>query len=168
MAELRTGADEQPSLLDRALARAENAHANQFDRDDRPHIEHVIRVAERTRECAPETLRDDAVIAAYLHDTIEDSGETQVDLLRDGFPADAVHAVSLVTRIADEHDRKPAYNDYVRTVAVAPGRAGEIARLVKRSDLEDNLRRCEAAADPAADRYRQALAILDGYIPSDL
>jgi (p)ppGpp synthase/HD superfamily hydrolase len=68
--------------------------------------------------------------AAALHDVVEDTNTTLVDLREEGFPEEVLAAVALLT-----HDkRKVPYRKYVERIAANP-----VARKVKLADLEDNL-----------------------------
>lgn len=65
---------------------ATTAHAGQTDKAGRPYIDHPRRVASRLVD-----LQEQA--AAWLHDVIEDTGVTAVDLLKAGIDDAVVQAV---------------------------------------------------------------------------
>lgn len=74
-----------------------------------------------------------------------------------GASDDEVAAVELLTRDTGDDD---AYEAHIRRIAEAPGRPGDLARAVKRSDLTDRLRHQHDASDrsvPARPPYRNAL-----------
>lgn len=92
---------------------------------------------------------------ALLHDVVEDTDISLDDLTSDGFPAEVIDALALMT-----HDDKVPYMDYAREIKTNP-----IATKVKLADLEHNsdLTRLDIVDDAAlerADKYRQALSIL--------
>lgn len=123
-------------------------HDGQIDRDGRPHIEHVRRVASM--------VPADCKVVAYLHDVLEDCPEASVpELELRGVELRDRRAVAILTR----HPRVN-YFDYVRDIANAVGEPGVIARAVKEADLVDNLARCLRRDDDAQDRYRRALMIV--------
>lgn len=128
---------------------AVRAHADQRDRDGSFHIGHIARVAEAVSD-------DDAYQrVAWLHDVIEDSGVTAKDL-KDRVDPDELQALALLSH----QNASEPYDEYVRRIIGAPGRAGEIARAVKQADMLDNLRRCARDHDPAVAQYGRALAAL--------
>ena len=57
--------------LFRAFTYADNAHAGQLRKDGSPYITHPLAVAEIVAELELDT---DSIIAALLHDCIEDTG----------------------------------------------------------------------------------------------
>jgi len=63
-------------------------------------------------------------------------------------------------RLLTHADSSEPYDDYVRRIIHAPGRAGDLARAIKEADMLDNLRRCARDRDPAAAQYGRALAAL--------
>jgi (p)ppGpp synthase/HD superfamily hydrolase len=106
-----------------ADAIASAAHASQVDKAGMPYVGHVRRVASYV-----DPSNADAVVAALLHDVIEDSGITAAELADRGVPAVAIEAVDLLTRRANV---SPA--DYYQRIRDHP-----IAREVKLADLADN------------------------------
>jgi hypothetical protein len=67
-----------------------------------------------------------------------------------------VDAVKLLTR-----NPSHTYEQYVERLATAPGRTGELAREVKRADLQHNLGRLTLDLERLRPRYEQALARLE-------
>lgn len=74
-------------------------------------------------------VQRDAVVAAWLHDVIEDTDVTAADLLARGLPHRAVEAVMALTRTPHV-----APEDYYATVTTLP-----VAHLVKAADVASNL-----------------------------
>ena len=119
-----------------AIALAARAHQGQLRKDRRtPYVSHVFRVCLIVRHVFG--LEDErALMAALLHDTIEDTRTDFDDLLEllraDGHPvADWVAALSKDKR-REEHDREAAY---LAALADAPWQV----KLCKLADLFDNL-----------------------------
>lgn len=100
---------------------ARSAHKGQLDKGGNPYILHPMTVASFVR-----TADEKAV--AWLHDTVEDTTVTLLDLKILGFPTNIVDAVDAVTRRKGE-DRQ----DYLNRVADNP-----IAIQVKLADLKHN------------------------------
>lgn len=121
-----------PNILD-AVAIASRAHRGQVDKAGKPYIAHPAIVAGMLSEHG-----DNAIMAGWLHDVVEDSAVTLDDLRAAGFPEDVVAAVDSVTKRPGE-----TYLDLVRRAAADP-----LGRLVK---LADNL----TNSDP------ERLALLD-------
>lgn len=67
----------EQQIIDKAAAFAAKAHAGQTRRGGEPYYNHVFRVAGLVGEL---TEDEDMIAAAYLHDTMEDSGVTAEEL----------------------------------------------------------------------------------------
>ncbi len=114
--------DLEPTLLDRALALALDAHQGALDKAGKPYILHVLRVMSRM-------TTDEERLVAILHDVVEDSHHTIEELRATGFPAPVVAAVEKLT--------KPEGADYMAYVRAL--RDDPLARALKLADLEDNM-----------------------------
>ncbi|WP_217922878.1 phosphohydrolase [Miltoncostaea oceani] len=134
-----------------ARALAERAHRGQVEPSGRPYIDHVRRVA----EAVPPFARR----VAWLHDALEWTGLGEHDLAGAGLGPDEVAAVRLLTRDAGDADDH-AFLEHTREIARAPGRAGRIARTVKRADIEDRARHPRDPGAPWAPPYARARALL--------
>lgn len=111
------------SPLDLAIELAARHHAGQKDKAGRPYILHPMRVMTRV-----ETELE--MMAAALHDTLEDTDCTEHDLRGAGIPEEVIAAVVALT-----HDKKKESTAaYLKRVAANP-----IAKRVKLADVEDNL-----------------------------
>ena len=109
--------------LDDAIMIASSAHKGQVDRAGKPYILHPLRLMMKM-QC------EESMIAAVLHDVVEDSPDWDLDRLRAaGFSENVVTAVGCLTKIEGED-----YGSYVQRAAQHP-----IARMVKIADLEDNM-----------------------------
>ena len=77
---------------------ADNAHSGQLRKDGTPYITHPLAVAEIVAELELDT---DSIIAALLHDTIEDTGATHEEIAKRFGPAvaDLVEGVTKLTRV---------------------------------------------------------------------
>lgn len=131
---------------------AEDVHVVALDRYGQPLLDHVRRVVE--------LCPDDARTVAWLHEIFESSDLSADDLRRAGATDDELRAVELLTRVPSTD---PAdYEAHVQHIAQAPGRAGELARTVKRADLRDRLdhRAPDPPSAPAHPSYRRALTVL--------
>lgn len=102
---------------------------NELDKHNQPLIYHVERV---TKTCQDKNLSDDQVLAALLHEVIEDGG-LDVNTIERLFGTTVAVMVRFLTRDSDM-DRLPyiAYIDQL--IAECPE-----AIPVKLADLEDNL-----------------------------
>ena len=110
------------ATLDKAVSLAAQAHLGQTDKAGAPYILHPLRVMFRCRSAA-------AMMAAVLHDVVEDTPVTLADLRSQGFPEEVVRAVGCLTRLADE-----TYEAFIERVKTDP-----VALEVKVADLEDNM-----------------------------
>ena len=110
------------STLDRAVAIAAQAHEGQKDKAGAPYVLHPIRLMVRMDS-------ELEMMAAVLHDVVEDSAWT-LDLLRaEGFSEEVLEVVDHLTRREGE-----SYDDYVARAGSHP-----VARKIKLADLEDNM-----------------------------
>ncbi|HEU0176264.1 MAG TPA: HD domain-containing protein, partial [Blastocatellia bacterium] len=101
---------------------AAQAHLGQRDKGGAPYILHPLRMMMRMESEA-------AMIAAALHDVVEDSAWTLEQLRDEGFSEEVLQAVDCLTRRDGE-----TYDEFV-----ARAGANAIARPVKIADLEDNM-----------------------------
>ena len=91
-----------PSLdaqrLFNAFTFADNAHSGQLRKDGSPYITHPLAVAEIVAELELDT---DSIIAALLHDCIEDTGSTHEEIAKlfGAVVADLVEGVTKLTRV---------------------------------------------------------------------
>ena len=136
--------------LERAIAIAAEAHAGQKDRAGAPYILHPIRLMIQMDS-------EDAMMAAVLHDVVENSTWTLDDLRKEGFSNEVLNAVDSLTHRDKEGEN---YWDYIQRAKSDP-----IAIKVKLADLEDNLNpdRLNAVTEKDEkrfDRYRKAQKML--------
>ncbi len=133
------------TLLEKAIALALRAHSGQTDRYGQPYILHPLFIMQQMDTEAER-------IAAVLHDVVEDSDITLDDLRVEGFPAEAIEAVRLLT-----HDKsETSYEAYIATL-----KPNAIARKIKLADLQHNMdiRRMDRVRPEDVERlqrYRQA------------
>lgn len=118
--------NENPSQIEIALEIALKVHKGQRDLDGNPVILHPLTVALKGNN-------EDEIVAGLLHDVVEDTGYTFVDLMNAGISAKVVDALRLLT-----HEKGTDYLDYVRRIADSHN---PIAINVKCNDLEHNLER---------------------------
>jgi (p)ppGpp synthase/HD superfamily hydrolase len=113
-----------PTLLERAIALAVEAHEGHQAGEARPYILHPLRVMAQMET-------DTERIVAILHDTVENGGDRMsfARLRAEGFPEEIVHAVDCLTRRESE-----PYAAMIERIAPNP-----LARRVKLADLTDNL-----------------------------
>jgi hypothetical protein len=103
-------------------------------------IDHLRRVA----AAVPQHAR----VTAWLHDALESTDLTIVELRARGISPVELGALALLTRA--EHED---YRAYVQRIADAPGQRGALARVVKLADLDDHLaqpRHTSSSAPPYA------------------
>ena len=159
--------------VERALEIAAHYHAGQRDKLGAPYILHPLRVAAavayhwNSREESVPSLGLDvpATIAAILHDVIEDTSVEAEDLLYEGFDADIVEAIKLLSRPAAGTPDRPTYRQFIERIRDAEGEPGRIARKVKMADLNDNIARIDSLPEEErsiSKRYHRARGVLWG------
>lgn len=107
-------------IVARAKTWAAIAHAGAVDKAGEPYVKHPERVAARMKDPVSKAV-------AWLHDTVEDTDISLVDIL-DCFGTEIAEAVDAITHRPGEH-----WSDYLVRVKLNP-----IAKAVKISDLIDN------------------------------
>ena len=133
------------STLERAIVIAAEAHAGQMDKAGAPYVLHPLRMMLRLST-------SDEMIAAVLHDVVEDCGVSLEMLRAEGFSEHVIEAIDSVTRRAEE-----TYEEFVLRAASNP-----IGRRVKLADLRDNSDLSRIARPTARDyerveKYRRAI-----------
>jgi (p)ppGpp synthase/HD superfamily hydrolase len=110
------------ATLEKAIQIAAQAHAGQKDKSGAPYILHPLRMMMRMES-------ETAMIAAVLHDVVEDSDWTLEQLRGEGFSEEVLQAVDCLTSRDSE-----SYDEFIARVETSA-----VARQVKIADLEDNL-----------------------------
>jgi (p)ppGpp synthase/HD superfamily hydrolase len=146
-------ADPTPPTLEDAIALAAHWHRGQRypSLTGEPFILHPLRVLLQVDS-------EDARIVAVLHDVLEDTACSVVELRRAKFSERVISALDRLTRRDGE-----AYEPYIERIA-----EDSLARQVKLADLKDNLANNRRLADVAArrdvweriTRYERAIARL--------
>jgi (p)ppGpp synthase/HD superfamily hydrolase len=128
------------ATLGKAIAIAAQAHQEQYDKAGAPYILHPLRLMLRMRS-------EMEMMAAILHDVVEDSDWTLDKLRQAGFPDEVVQAVECLT-----HRDGETYEEFIERV-----RVNAIARKVKLADLEDNMdiRRLSAVTERDTQRLHK-------------
>ena len=138
-------------------ALAARLHDGQVDKAGVPYITHLTRVAAILKRRWPEASADE-IAAAWLHDSLEDTGATEASLLAAGVTPETVRIVRAVTR--------PEGSDYLAWIETLAA-SGDVSVLrVKLADNEDNRDPARVAALPGAServatRYEPARRILE-------
>lgn len=110
------------STLDRAIQIAVEAHQGQKDKAGAPYILHPLRVMLHMET-------EEQMMVAVLHDVVEDSHWTLIDLQREGFPEQVIEAVDHLSRRDSE-----TYDEFIDRI-----KGSMLAIKVKLADLEDNM-----------------------------
>ncbi len=111
------------ATLEDAIALAVERFRGVQDKDGQPYILHLLRVMMSVED--PE-----ARVVGVLHDIVEDTSVTLLDLKDLGFSATIIEGVACLTHLPGI-----TYCDYVIRI-----RSNEIARVCKLADLNDNYR----------------------------
>lgn len=135
-------------MTKKAMKIAYKAHDGQIDKSGLPYIFHPIHVAEQMKD-------ELSTAAALLHDVVEDTGITLLELEKEGFPEEVLTAIQLLTRKGET-----SYLDYIRKV-----KTNDIAAAVKLADIAHNsdVNRLDKVTKEDKERlglYAQAMEIL--------
>ncbi len=133
--------DRREQLL-HAMHVAINAHGKQLDRNGQPYIGHCFRVMD-----AGQTLEEK--IVGVLHDVLEDTPLTIINLSTEGFCEEIIDAVHTLSKLENED-----YDHYISRVM-----RNDLAIRVKLNDLTDNmdLRRLKEINDDDLKRMHKYL-----------
>ncbi len=134
-----------------AIEFLKRAHKDQVDKSGKPYWEHPVRVMKRL----PKEATYDVVIAALLHDVLEDTDYTKDDLKEMGISQNAINMIKLVSR-----DKNKTYSEFIKSIASSKNKG---AIMIKIADNEDNLdpsRILPKEYGDLKDRYRKSLEIL--------
>jgi (p)ppGpp synthase/HD superfamily hydrolase len=110
------------ATLEDAISLAVEKHRGQVDKAGQPYILHPMRVM-----CGMKTEYE--MMAAILHDVVEDTDVSLQNLREWGYPAEVVAAVDCLSRREGE-----SYEDFV-----ARTKTNMLAVQVKLGDLRDNM-----------------------------
>ena len=143
-----------------AFTYADSAHSTQLRKDGTPYITHPLAVAEL---CADLELDQDSIIAALLHDTIEDTGVTHEEVAaRFGEAvADLVEGVTKLTRV-QYTSREEKQMENLRKMLMAMSKDIRVI-LVKICDRLHNMRTMQYQS-PKKQREK-ALETMEIYAP---
>ena len=108
-------------LTKKALKLCFDAHKNQVDKTGLPYVFHPFHLAEQMDD-------EISTVCALLHDVIEDTPYTLLDLKNMGFNDTVIEVLTLLT-----HNESVPYFDYVNKI-----KNNEIAKKVKIADLKHN------------------------------
>jgi len=129
--------------IQRAQAIAEEAHRGQKRTDGSPYINHPERVAD--------AVEDHLKPIAWLHDVVEDTKVTLLDLRTIGFPLYIIEAVDLLT-----HRKGEPNLSYWGKIKGNPD-----ALSVKLADINDNVN--DTPSEYAKQKYGRALSFFNAH-----
>ena len=147
-------------VLVRAHGLADHAHRGQFRLSGEPYIEHPLSVAGILADLR---LDADALAAALLHDTVEDT-EVTLDEVREEFGDHVARLVAGVTKLGKIHmrSREQVQAENIRKMLVAMAEDIRVV-LIKLGDRLHNMRTVSAL--PPERRLRISRETLDIYAP---
>jgi GTP diphosphokinase / guanosine-3',5'-bis(diphosphate) 3'-diphosphatase len=123
------------TLLQKAYEVAEERHADQMRRSGDPYITHPLAVANILAELGLDTT---TLVAALLHDTVEDTGYTMEALTAD-FGDEVAHLVDGVTKLDKVALGTAADAETIRKMIIAMARDGRVL-VIKVADRLHNMR----------------------------
>ncbi|MGK5741970.1 RelA/SpoT family protein [Micromonospora sp. URMC 103] len=153
---IHAGAD--PSVLRRAYTIAENMHRGQFRKSGEPYITHPLAVAQI---CADLGMDTTTLVAALLHDTVEDTRYT-LQALHEDFGDQVAHLVDGVTKFDKAFYGKAAEAETIRKMIIAAGKDVRVL-IIKLADRLHNMRTLGVRS--AASRERIARKTEEVLIP---
>lgn len=109
--------------LSKAIALASKEFDGRLDKGGSPYILHCLYVMYNCN-----STNEDTLVAAVLHDLIEDTQINESDLITKGFTINSVKIILKVT-----HEKDETYDDYIKKVSTCPE-----ATKIKLADLKHN------------------------------
>ena len=148
------------ALVKKALQYADSAHLGQYRQSGEPYITHPLAVAEL---CASWRLDAPSIMAALLHDVIEDTGSTRQELIEifGGKVAELVEGLTKLDKL-EFQSQAEAQAESFRKMFMAMARDVRVI-LVKLADRLHNMRTLDATT--LAKRKRVALETAEIYSP---
>ncbi|MDT4995181.1 MAG: diphosphokinase / guanosine-3,5-bis(diphosphate) 3-diphosphatase [Actinoplanes sp.] len=146
------------AVLRRGYAIAEQMHDGQTRKSGDPYITHPLAVAQICAELGMDTT---TLVAALLHDTVEDTSYT-LEALHGDFGPEVTHLVDGVTKFDKAFYGKVAEAETIRKMIVAAGKDVRVL-VIKIADRLHNMRTL-GARSPAS-RARIATATLEVLVP---
>lgn len=146
--------------IEKAFEFAKNHHGDQRRTSGEPYICHPLQVAMITHELG---LDSDSVIAALLHDTIEDT-EASFETIKDEFGKSVAELVDGVTKIGQipYSSKEEEQIEYLRKMFFAMAKDLRVI-IIKLADRLHNIRTLGAV--PANKQLRVALETMEIYAP---
>jgi len=151
---------EEVVQIKKAFQFADAAHLGQYRHSGEPYITHPVAVAEL---CATWRLDAPSIMAALLHDVIEDTGCTKADLV-EKFGAKVAELVEGLTKLdkLEFQSHAEAQAESFRKMFMAMARDVRVI-LVKLADRTHNMRTLDAV--PMEKRRRVAAETIEIYAP---
>ncbi len=148
------------ALVKKAFQYADSAHLGQYRQSGEPYITHPLAVAEL---CASWRLDGASIMAALLHDVIEDTGSTRQELVEifGGKVAELVEGLTKLDKL-EFQSQAEAQAESFRKMFMAMARDVRVI-LVKLADRLHNMRTLDATT--LAKRKRVALETAEIYSP---
>ncbi|MEV1144460.1 HD domain-containing protein [Micromonospora sp. NPDC049799] len=153
---IHSGTD--PAVLRRAYTIAENMHRGQFRKSGEPYITHPLAVAQICAELGMDTT---TLVAALLHDTVEDTRYT-LQALAEDFGPEVAHLVDGVTKFDKAFYGKAAEAETIRKMIIAAGKDVRVL-IIKLADRLHNMRTLGVRS--AASRERIARKTQEVLVP---
>lgn len=124
------------SAIEKAIALALNAHEGQVDKGGAPYILHPLRVMAAVEQMCP-GCPEEVLLAAVMHDVIEDSSYNQFDIEKaigeaKCLPDTAFEAALLVIYLTKQDGQSE--DEYYEQI-----KGNEYACYIKLADLRDNM-----------------------------
>ncbi|MGH3361481.1 MAG: RelA/SpoT family protein [Nocardioides sp.] len=146
------------SLIERAYVTAEKMHGTQMRKSGDPYITHPLAV---TTILADIGMTEPTLVAALLHDTVEDTPYT-LDQLRTDFGEEVAHLVDGVTKLDKVKYGDSAQAETIRKMIVAMSRDIRVL-VIKLADRLHNMRTLRYVSQVSQERT--ARETLDIYAP---
>ncbi len=118
--------------VENTISLMKTLHSGQTDQSGRPYFFHPIRVSQNVLKLYPDA-HEDIILAALLHDTIEDCDIDEAFLKGKGYSENCIKMISLVTRNKGDHR---SYYKVIDDLVLSNNRG---AMLIKIADNMDNL-----------------------------
>lgn len=152
---------EEKTRLEKAYEFAHKAHDGQMRKDGKQFIVHPEAVAQRLLECQDDRIDADTIIAALLHDTVEDTAVT-LDQIKDSFGEEVASILDALTHPVGWKTKKERDELHAKKIRQAASKDSRVVAI----KLADRIHNSQDGIANSAERFQEIRTITTkAYVP---